>query len=33
MWTATVTGVTFTDATIRLLEDSTVSDMITVPVT
>jgi hypothetical protein len=33
MWTATVTDVTFTDATLTLLEDSTVSDTITVPVT
>jgi hypothetical protein len=31
-WTATVTDVTFTTATITLLEDSTVSDTITVPV-
>jgi hypothetical protein len=33
MWTATVTDVEFGDATITLLEDSTVSDTITVPVT
>ena len=33
MWTATVTDVHFTDATLTLFEDSTVSDMITVPVT
>jgi hypothetical protein len=33
MWTATVTDVQFTDATITLFEDSTVSDTITVPVT
>src|SRR6266542_3048804 len=33
MWTATVTDVQFTTATITLLEDSTVSDTITVPVT
>jgi hypothetical protein len=33
MWTATVTDVTFTTATITLLEDSTVSDTVTVPVT
>ena len=32
-WTATVTGVTFTTATITLLEDGTVSDTETVPVT
>jgi hypothetical protein len=32
MWTATVTDVEFTNATITLLEDSTVSDTITVPV-
>jgi hypothetical protein len=31
-WTATVTDVAFTDATITLQEDSTVSDTITVPV-
>jgi hypothetical protein len=31
MWTATVTDVTFTDATITLREDSNVSDVITVP--
>jgi hypothetical protein len=31
-WTATVTDVQFTTATITLLEDSTVSDTITVPV-
>jgi hypothetical protein len=31
-WTATVTDVAFTTATITLLEDSTVSDTITVPV-
>jgi hypothetical protein len=33
MWTATVTDVHFTDATLTLFEDSTVSDTITVPVT
>jgi len=33
MWTATVTDVTFTTATVTLLEDSTVSDTATVPVT
>jgi hypothetical protein len=33
MWTATVTDVAFTDATITLREDSAVSDVITVPVT
>jgi hypothetical protein len=33
MWTATVTDVAFTDATITLREDSTISDVITVPVT
>jgi hypothetical protein len=32
-WTANVTDVTFTTATITLLEDSTESDTITVPVT
>jgi hypothetical protein len=32
-WTATVTDVTFGDATVTLFEDSTVSDTITVPVT
>jgi hypothetical protein len=32
-WTATVTDVSFTTATLTLLEDSTVSDQITVPVT
>jgi hypothetical protein len=33
MWTATVTDVTFTsDATVTLFEDSTVSDVITVPI-
>jgi hypothetical protein len=32
-WTATVTDVAFTTATVTLLEDSTVSDTITVPVT
>ena len=32
MWTATVTDVQFTDATLTLFEDSTVSDTITVPV-
>jgi hypothetical protein len=32
MWTATVTDVTFGDATVTLQEDSTVSDTITVPV-
>jgi hypothetical protein len=31
-WTATVTDVQFTSATLTLLEDSTVSDTITVPV-
>jgi len=31
-WTATVTDVSFTTATITLLEDSTVSDTVTVPV-
>jgi hypothetical protein len=31
-WTATVTDVTFGDATITLFEDSTASDTITVPV-
>jgi hypothetical protein len=31
-WTATVTDVTFTTATLTLLEDSTVSDTVTVPV-
>jgi len=31
-WTATVTDVHFTDATLTLFEDSTVSDTITVPV-
>jgi hypothetical protein len=31
-WTATVTDVTFTTATITLLEDSTPSDTVTVPV-
>jgi hypothetical protein len=31
-WTATVTDVTFTTATISLLEDSTLSDQVTVPV-
>jgi hypothetical protein len=31
-WTATVTDVHFTDATLTLLEDSTTSDTITVPV-
>jgi hypothetical protein len=31
-WTATVTDVEFTTATVTLLEDSTVSDTITVPV-
>jgi hypothetical protein len=31
-WTATVTDVAFTDATLTLIEDSTVSDTITVPV-
>jgi hypothetical protein len=31
-WTATVTDVTFWDATITLFEDSTASDTITVPV-
>jgi len=31
-WTATVTDVQFTTATITLLEDSTVSDTVTVPV-
>jgi hypothetical protein len=33
LWTATVTDVHFTDATLTLFEDSTVSDTITVPVT
>jgi hypothetical protein len=33
MWTATVTDVTFGPATLTLLEDSNVSDTITVPVT
>jgi hypothetical protein len=32
MWTATVTDVAFTTATISLFEDSTLSDQITVPV-
>ena len=32
MWTATVTDVAFTTATLTLFEDSTVSDTITVPV-
>jgi hypothetical protein len=32
MWTATVTDVAFTDATVTLREDSNVSDVITVPV-
>lgn len=32
MWTATVTDVHFTTATLTLFEDSTVSDTITVPV-
>jgi hypothetical protein len=32
MWTATVTDVQFTDATLTLFENSTVSDTITVPV-
>jgi hypothetical protein len=32
-WTATVTDVAFTTATVTLMEDSTVSDTITVPVT
>jgi hypothetical protein len=32
-WTATVTDVQFTNATVTLFEDSTVSDTITVPVT
>jgi hypothetical protein len=32
MWTGTVTDVEFTTATVTLLEDSTVSDTITVPV-
>ena len=31
-WTATVTDVTFTTATISLFEDSTLSDQVTVPV-
>jgi hypothetical protein len=31
-WTATVTDVQFTDATVTLFEDSTVSDTVTVPV-
>jgi hypothetical protein len=33
MWTATVTDVTFTTATVSLFEDSTLSDQATVPVT
>jgi hypothetical protein len=33
MWTATVTDVQFTTATLQLFEDSTLSDSITVPVT
>jgi hypothetical protein len=33
MWTATVTDVHFTDATLTLFEDSTVADTITAPVT
>ena len=33
MWTATVTDVAFTTATLTLFEDSTISDTITVPVT
>jgi hypothetical protein len=32
MWTATVTDVAFTTATISLFEDSTLSDQVTVPV-
>ena len=32
MWTATVTDVTFTTATLTLVEDSNLSDTITVPV-
>jgi hypothetical protein len=32
MWTATVVDVAFGDATLTLLEDSNVSDTITVPV-
>jgi hypothetical protein len=32
-WTATVTDVAFTTATISLFEDSTLSDQVTVPVT
>jgi hypothetical protein len=32
MWTATVTDVHFTDATLTLFENSTVADTITVPV-
>jgi hypothetical protein len=32
MWTATVVDVTFGDATLTLLEDSNISDTITVPV-
>ncbi len=32
-WTATVTDVSFTTATVTLQEDSTVSDQVTVPVT
>jgi hypothetical protein len=33
MWTATVTDVHFTDATLTLFENSTVADTITAPVT
>ena len=32
MWTATVSDVHFTGATLTLLEDGTVSDTITVPI-
>jgi hypothetical protein len=33
MWTATVTDVAFTTATVSLFEDSNLSDQATVPVT